>query len=197
MSNNYAETNDYGLFRANPGRCPTWPNSDELSDWMANESPGGRDNSTKPALAQWALDAAISRISERTLLPVQPVNWAAGVRYRPGFVVFALVPVGTATAGTVGSMARWSRKATGAVSGAAFDAAEEEAWTFLELAEVEPIPHEVFLATLMQANIWYRRWMTPDGATLGANELGGIVRQARVDSSVEQLIANHIVYGLA
>ena len=60
-----------------------------------------------------------------------------------------------------------------------------------------PIPPTVKLAVLMQAKRWYRRKDTPDGGTLGASELGGVVRQARLDSDVEALIANELIWGLA
>ncbi len=49
------------------------------------------------------------------------------------------------------------------------------------------IPAGVKTATIMQANKWYRRFMTPDGVA-GASEIGGIIRTIALDPDIEEML---------
>ena len=174
-------------------RTLTWPTLAELADWMDQSG----ENLKNPMAAEVCLYAAIEHVARRTGRDMANRPWTAEQFYETNEQVVADVPVGTATAGTVGELGLWQRLAPGC-STEVFDSDEESGWCYLGAAPASvEITHTIFAATLRQAARWYQNRVNFLGGTLGVDALGGVVRAAALDADVEVMLANERRFGVA
>lgn len=214
---------DYSSWSSN-ARCVTWPNYSDLLDYLElNNYPrlGGREQSFPRAII-WALDAAVSRIAERCQLDVRkmlpPVTWQVNLRaglarlwcparscdpVRVGAEVRSpFLPAGTVVESVVSGFAAYLSEVAAVPVGS--DPAADMVYGVpltvgpvpAQPDELAEIPPHIFEATLLQASRWYRRRQASEGIQ-GASELGGAIRYGALDSDVELMLTNELIWGLA
>jgi hypothetical protein len=206
----------YETFESNARLVP-WPSvGDLLREFLElNAYPRmSGDDSSYPRALLWALDAAISRISERTGFPVRvpspPVEWRvrtfAGLATILGTGVFTEDRVGATITGTgvppgttlelvaapdsayLSQVALYTTDDVGTVVCVGAGVADPDTPAL--------IPPHVFYPTLLQAARWFKRRQAVEGV-IGASELGGVIRTSSLDPDIESMLANDLLYGLA
>jgi hypothetical protein len=205
----------YETHRSNARPVP-WPNYNDLLDYLElNNYPRlqGQD-SAYPRNLIWALDGAVSRIAERCDLdvrvPTEPIEWQVrtfeGLATILGRGEYRLDRVGADVSGAGiphgTKLEEIAAPNSAYLSKTATLTSADTGITLCVGAGVETpdqpalVSPQVFDATLLQAARWYKRRQAVEGV-IGASELGGVIRYSALDSDVEGMLANDLIYGLA
>lgn len=204
---------DYGYWHTN-SPLVRWPDYDEFLDFIElNNYPrvAGKDTQI-PKVVIWSLDSAISRIAERCGLDVRERTAVATwqVQFTAGSAAL-LSPAAEFLADRVGAELQGAYVSLGTTLTAVADTSHA---TMSKVAsysgtgsvtvcpvDVSPaaralVHPEVHEATLFFAAQIYERRKSITG-TQGASELGGLIRWQGTDPLIENLLANHLIIGLA